>query len=73
MLASMMRKFGVFSEGSSSSRANVWEVRPEGKAGFTSRTIDPKPFRRAHRSTNPPIAADVRRLTLAFGKAVGSA
>ena len=28
--------------------ANVWEVRPDHKGGFTRRTIDPKAFRRGH-------------------------
>jgi putative transcriptional regulator len=30
--------------------ANVWEVRPDGKGGFTRRTIDPKSFRRAQQA-----------------------
>jgi putative transcriptional regulator len=29
--------------------ANVWEVRPDGKGGFTRRTINPKSFRRAQK------------------------
>jgi putative transcriptional regulator len=30
--------------------ANVWEVRADGKGGFTRRTIDPKSFRRAQKT-----------------------
>jgi hypothetical protein len=30
--------------------ANVWDVRPGGKGGFTRRTINPKSFRRAQKT-----------------------
>ena len=32
------------------STADVWEVRADGKGGFTRRTLDPKSFRRAQKT-----------------------
>jgi DNA-binding transcriptional regulator YiaG len=30
--------------------ASVWELRPDGKGGFTRRAVDPEAFRRAQRA-----------------------
>ncbi len=45
--------------------ANVWEVRPDGKGGFTRRAIDPKAFRRAQKTAwDKSIAATREKLGL---------
>jgi putative transcriptional regulator len=45
--------------------ANVWEVRSDGKGGFTRKTIDPKAFRRAQKAAwNKSIAATREKLGL---------
>jgi DNA-binding transcriptional regulator YiaG len=45
--------------------ANVWELRPDGKGGFTRRAIDPTAFRRAQKAAwDNSIAATRRRLGL---------
>jgi putative transcriptional regulator len=53
----------------------VWEVRPNGKGGFTRRGIDPKAFQGAQRAAwGKSIAATRRRLGLSqaqFGRLLG--
>ena len=45
--------------------AKVWDVRPDGKGGFTRRGIDPKAFQRAQkRAWDQSIAATRRKLGL---------
>jgi putative transcriptional regulator len=45
--------------------ANVWEVRPDGKGGFTRRTIDRKSFRRAQKAAwDVSIAATREKIGL---------
>jgi|SRR5580658_1003513 putative transcriptional regulator len=45
--------------------ANVWEVRPDGKGGFTRRTINPKSFRRAQKTAwDKSIAATREKMGL---------
>lgn len=45
--------------------ARVWEVRPNGKGGFTRRVIKPKAFRRAQKAAwEKSIAATRQRLGL---------
>jgi putative transcriptional regulator len=45
--------------------ANVWEVRADGKGGFTRRAIDPKSFRRAQKAAwDKSIAATREKMGL---------
>jgi putative transcriptional regulator len=45
--------------------ANVWEVRADGKGGFTRRTISPKSFRRAQKTAwDKSIAATREKMGL---------
>jgi putative transcriptional regulator len=45
--------------------ANVWEVRVDGKGGFTRRTINPKSFRRAQKTAwDKSIAATREKIGL---------
>ena len=45
--------------------AKAWEVRPDGKGGFTRRAIDPKAFRRAQKAAwDKSIAATRQKLGL---------
>ena len=45
--------------------AKVWEVRPDGKGGFTRRAVDPKAFRRARKAAwDKSIAATRQKLGL---------
>lgn len=45
--------------------AKVWEVKPDGKGGFTRRAIDPKTFRRAQKAAwDKSIAATRQKLGL---------
>ena len=45
--------------------ANVWDVRPDNKGGFTRRTIDPKVFRHAQKAAwDKSIAATRAKLGL---------
>jgi putative transcriptional regulator len=45
--------------------ASVWEVRADGKGGFTRRTIDPKSFRRAQKTAwDKSIAATREKIGL---------
>jgi len=41
--------------------ANVWEVRADGKGGFTHRAIDPKSFRRAQKTAWDKSIAATRK------------
>ena len=48
--------------------AKVWNVRPDGKGGFTRRAVDPKAFRRAQKASwDKSIAA--RGKNLAYHRA----
>ncbi len=43
--------------------ANIWELRPEGKGGFSRRTLDTKDFRRAQKARwDKSIAATRQKL-----------
>jgi putative transcriptional regulator len=45
--------------------ANVWEVRADGKGGFTRRAVDPKSFRRAQKAAwDKSIAATREKIGL---------
>lgn len=45
--------------------AKVWNVRPDGKGGFTHRAIDPKAFRRAQKlAWDKSISATRKKLGL---------
>ena len=45
--------------------AKVWDVRPDGKGGFTRRAVDPKAFRRAQKAAwDKSIAATRQKLGL---------
>jgi putative transcriptional regulator len=45
--------------------AKVWEVRSDGKGGFTRRAVDPKAFRRAQKAAwDKSIAATRQKLGL---------
>jgi putative transcriptional regulator len=45
--------------------ASVWEVRPDGKGGFTRTAVDPKAFQRAQRAAwDKSIPATRQRLGL---------
>src|SRR2546426_311102 len=45
--------------------ARVWDVRSDGKGGFTRRALDPKAFRRAQKAAwDKSIAATRRKLGL---------
>src|SRR5438552_16163124 len=45
--------------------AKVWNVRPDGKGGFTRRAVDPKAFRRAQKASwDKSIAATRQKLGL---------
>ena len=45
--------------------ARVWEIRPNGKGGFTRRAIDPRTFRRAQKAAwDKSIAATRQKLGL---------
>ena len=45
--------------------AKVWDVRPDGKGGFTRRAVDPKAFRRTQKEAwDKSIAATRQKLGL---------
>jgi DNA-binding transcriptional regulator YiaG len=49
--------------------AHVWEVRADGKGGFTRRTINPKSFRRAQKTAwDKSIAATREKFGLSQGR-----
>ncbi len=49
--------------------ANVWEVRTDGKGGFTRRAIDAKSFRRAQKTAwDKSIAATREKIGLSQGR-----
>src|SRR5213594_2461747 len=49
--------------------ARVWDVRPDGKGGFTRRALDPKVFQRAQKTAwDKSIVATRRKLGLSQTK-----
>ena len=49
--------------------ARVWDVRADGKGGFTRRAVDPKAFRRSQKAAwDKSIAATRQKLGLSQGR-----
>ena len=44
--------------------ARVWELKPDGKGGFTRRALDPKAFRRTQKAWDKSIVATRQKLGL---------